>query len=243
LVVITLTIIAIALFYYFYYSGLKSRECSAMQSIYGELNGKIKSMDSSDQFNYTFKILQDLGAANDDIVYISCLDEIIKKSAFEKCLTTFQEKTWISQQGFRPIFFFNLYLYAYKINLLHKHWTNHIAGMLTEVGNFKKLLPASIRSYGITTHQTVQDGGWHFTFLDNTDGEMVLEKYRSWAHSRDAYPGQKIKFDHTTKEEALERFFHDYAVKKVEITEHTHPKYIVDNIDKFQNLIYNKELK
>jgi hypothetical protein len=55
LVVITLTIIAIALIYYFYYSGLKSRECSAMQDIYGEINGKIKSMDNSDQFNYTFK--------------------------------------------------------------------------------------------------------------------------------------------------------------------------------------------
>jgi hypothetical protein len=71
---------------------------------------------------------------------------------------------------------------------------------------------------------------------------MVLEKQRSWAHSKDQYPGQKIKFNHTTKEEALERFFHDYAVKKVTITESTHPKYLVDNLDRFQNCIYKGTL-
>ena len=53
--VITLTIILISILYYFYYSRLKASECSSMTSIYGELNGKIKSIDNSDQFNYTFK--------------------------------------------------------------------------------------------------------------------------------------------------------------------------------------------
>lgn len=48
----------------------------------------------------------------------------------------------------------------------------------------------------------------------------------------------KTKFDHTTKEEAVARFFHDYAVTKVEITEATHPKYIVDNLKDLQNFIY-----
>jgi len=53
--VITLIIILIALLYYFYYSRLRSKNCSSMDSLYGDLNGKIKSIDSSDQFNYTFK--------------------------------------------------------------------------------------------------------------------------------------------------------------------------------------------
>jgi hypothetical protein len=52
---ITLMIIIIALLYYFYYSRLRSKECSTMTSIYGGLNGKIKSIDNSAQFNYTFK--------------------------------------------------------------------------------------------------------------------------------------------------------------------------------------------
>jgi hypothetical protein len=53
--VITLMIILIALLYYFYYSRLRSKNCKSMDSIYGDLNGKIKSIDSSEQFNYTFK--------------------------------------------------------------------------------------------------------------------------------------------------------------------------------------------
>jgi hypothetical protein len=48
-------IILIAFLYYFYYSFLRSKECSTMNSIYGDLNGKIRSIDNSEQFNYTFK--------------------------------------------------------------------------------------------------------------------------------------------------------------------------------------------
>lgn len=53
--VITLIIILIAFLYYFYYSRLRSKNCKTMDGIYGDLNGKIKSIDNSDQFNYTFK--------------------------------------------------------------------------------------------------------------------------------------------------------------------------------------------
>ena len=55
LVTITLMIILIAFLYYFYYSFLRSKECSTMNSIYGDLNGKIRSIDNSEQFNYTCK--------------------------------------------------------------------------------------------------------------------------------------------------------------------------------------------
>lgn len=62
LFVITLIIIIIALLYYFYYagikyiySGLQEKNCSNMNSLYGDLNGKIRSIDSTDQFSYTFK--------------------------------------------------------------------------------------------------------------------------------------------------------------------------------------------
>jgi cell division protein ZapA (FtsZ GTPase activity inhibitor) len=55
LTVITLIIIIIAFLSYFYYSGLRSKNCKTMDGIYGDLNGKIKSIDNSDQFNYTFK--------------------------------------------------------------------------------------------------------------------------------------------------------------------------------------------
>jgi len=55
IVVITLMIILIAFLYYFYYSGLRSRECKTMNALYGELNGNIRSIDTSEQFNYLFR--------------------------------------------------------------------------------------------------------------------------------------------------------------------------------------------
>ena len=53
--VVSLMIILIALIYFIYYRNLKSQNCKKMDSIYGTLNGKIKSIDNSEQFNYTFK--------------------------------------------------------------------------------------------------------------------------------------------------------------------------------------------
>jgi len=55
IMIITLMIILIAFLYYFYYSRLRSKECSTMNSVYGDLNGKIRSIDNSEQFSYTFK--------------------------------------------------------------------------------------------------------------------------------------------------------------------------------------------
>ena len=54
IVVITLVIIVVAFLYYFYYIRLKTGECNNMDSIYGELNGKIRSIDSSNLFDFKF---------------------------------------------------------------------------------------------------------------------------------------------------------------------------------------------
>lgn len=52
---ITLMIMLIAILYYFYYSGLRKRECNNMNALYGDLNGKIRSIDDSELFNYAFR--------------------------------------------------------------------------------------------------------------------------------------------------------------------------------------------
>lgn len=195
------------------------------------------------QHNYITKVLNEIGAEDTDIAYISCLDEILKKSALDYALPHFQDTNALFAHGLRPIFFLDMYLYAYKVNLLHKHWTEHYIGTITEVSNFKRILPATIRQASICTHGRIPDAGWHFTFLDNTEGEMVLEKQRSWAHSRDPMPaGEKLKYDNTTAEEALDKFFRDYKVDIVDITKDTHPHYLVDNVEKYKNLIYKGTL-
>ena len=188
------------------------------------------------QANYLYKIMLDMGADDRDLVYISCLDEIISEDAFNCACERFQgDETY---QGLRPIFGFHLNLFVYKFNLLHKHWQNHVAGMITEFGNFKKILPTTIRDRSIATHSHIENGGYHFTFLDDTEGTKVLAKQKSWAHSRDRYPGQTVKYDHMTIKEALDRMFKDYPHTAVPITYETHPKYIVDNLDKMQHYIF-----
>ena len=55
LVALTLMVILIGIIFYFIYSGLRKRECDYMKSIYGDLNGKIRSIDDSELFNYLFR--------------------------------------------------------------------------------------------------------------------------------------------------------------------------------------------
>jgi len=188
------------------------------------------------QANYLYKVMTDLGAQDSDIVYISCLDEIIKPSAFEEAKTRFAGTE--VYQGLRPVFGFHYNLFVYKFNLLHKRWQEHVAGMITEYGNFKYVLPTTMRDRSMATHSHIQNGGYHFTFLDDTEGEKVLAKQKAWAHSRDKYPGQKVKYDNMTVEEALDRMFKDYPHTIVPITEETHPKCIVDNLEQYQKFIY-----
>lgn len=204
------------------------------------------------QFNYMFKVLTDIGAQDDDIVYFSCCDEILSQDAFNRCFPIFknisQRFTASSYWGthvpnlnnVRPILYFNMYLYAYKFNLLHKHCTEHMCGTITAFENFKKILPSTIRTQFYLTHNIVPNGGWHFTFLDPTDGDLVLQKQKSWAHSRDSRSGnaEGRYYDVESKEEAVRRIFVNYTPKLVDITAETHPKYIVDNLDKLQNFIF-----
>jgi len=205
------------------------------------------------QANYLVKILKHEGAKDNDIVLMGCLDEIINESAFYRGLERFKDKDatydvlcadypmppWVvqSKKQSRPVFGFMLDFYVYKFNLYH---ATKPASMMTEFSTLKTSLPATLRGMGIHTHQHIENGGWHFTFADNTDGEKILSKQRSWAHSKDVASGQKIKFDHTTTQEALERLFYDYPFKKVEITEETHPKYLIDNLEKYKDYLYKK---
>ena len=134
----------------------------------------------------------------------------------------------------RPTFGFFLDTYVYKFNLFCKKIS---VAQMTEFSVLKQMLPSTMRGMSMGTHPSVDNAGWHFTFMDNTDGDRVLQKQKSWAHSRDVIPGQKVKFTHTTKKEALERLFEDLKVTKVPITEQSHPKYLIDNLEKYKDYI------
>lgn len=196
------------------------------------------------QDNYVVKVIRDLGAMDDDIVYASCLDEIIRENAFERGMRNFIPKNAIYQNGLRPTFFFNFYLYKYKVNLMSQHWTQgHYAAIMTEVGNFKKILPATIRHRSIHTHPHISNAGWHFSSIDNGSG-ILLDKIKSWAHSRDTLPDGTKRCDVKNSEEASILVMSDFKKPLSEVivpfTEETHPKYLINNLDKFKDLIYKE---
>jgi len=53
--IITFIFVIIMLLIIFFYIRLRGRNCNVMDSIYGSLNGKIRSIDNNEKFNYTFK--------------------------------------------------------------------------------------------------------------------------------------------------------------------------------------------
>jgi beta-1,4-mannosyl-glycoprotein beta-1,4-N-acetylglucosaminyltransferase len=185
------------------------------------------------QCNFVLQALLDIGAQDDDIVYVSCPDELLRAGTFETVKAHLEP---ITDHGNMPIIMFKYMTYGYKFNLLHKSWEeSDSSGMVSKLSTYKKRLPATLRDQRICTH-LINNAGWHFTFMDQNGGEDILAKQRAWAHSRDYDPNHtKLKFDSSTREEALARFLADYKLVKVDTAPGLQPQYILDNFEKFKN--------
>lgn len=198
------------------------------------------------QAEYLTSILKEQNPDPLDIILFSCPDEILNEEAFKKGKDIFKDnKTYdlysniykrriTNSKDFAPVFGFELDMYAYKLNLFSKKTP---VGCMTQFYNLNKIKHTELRYYALSTHAVIENAGWHFTFLDDTDGEKVLQKYKSWAHSRDNRGGEKY-FDIKSKEEAVLSVFKDYNLLKVEISEKNYPKYLIDNLNKYSSYIY-----
>ena len=202
------------------------------------------------QANYLFKVLKEIGAQDEDLVITTPPDEIIRKEAFYEAAKRFEnplevfDKTdksgRVSVTGIRPVFSFALRMYVYKFNLLAvEHAPQTI---ITTYGNHKKIFPSLCRPLDLVTHAPIDNGGWHFSYHDNTDGERVLAKMKSWAHATD--PGKGLngarRMDAATPTEAIQILVNEFDIKIVPIERGTHPDYIVDNQEKFANYIFTE---
>lgn len=195
------------------------------------------------QGNYPVQVLTEQGATSNDIVYISSLDEIITEDAFNLAMIKFEDdQVYPLISGVtnkvvnhtRPAFGFVLDLYVYKFNF----YSSKIpVAMITEFNVLQKMLPSTMRAWALHTHDSIENAGWHFSWLDNTGGEKVLLKQKSWAHSRDILPNQQVKYTHTSITEALDRLFKDYEIVKVNISKETHPEYLINNLDIYDKYI------
>lgn len=191
------------------------------------------------QFDYLVRILQEQGAKDNDIINISCTDEIIKPTAFQEALRVINSHPPVISWGAEllPVIAYKLDFYCYKINLKANR-PRFIGGMTTPFANFHKLLPSRLRHLVLFTYPPIKNAGWHFSFIDNTDGDLVLQKYKSWAHAKDL-DGGEIRFNYEDKLRAVKRVFDDYQLKEIDMTESSHPKFVLENLDRFNNIIYS----
>jgi len=243
------------------------------------------------QGNYIIKVLQELGAKDDDIIYGGSIDELLKEEAFYEALKLFaapaqwstappkwnfsigslSTKDILSGKALyepyqpeghplelkyfweatgkpqllptkvcRPIVGFHMDWYAYKFNL--KSHIKSPMGLLAEHSTYKQLLPSTMRHMGLSTHKPIGSpsypAGWHFTFLDDSEGDMTKEKQRSWAHSEDKDGTYADWGEINEKEELVLRLFIEHRLQKEEIKPGIFPQFLLDNLDKFKNYLY-----
>jgi hypothetical protein len=100
------------------------------------------------------------------------------------------------------------------------------------------MLPSTLRSCNVATHSHIENGGWHLSYADPGDGDRVLEKYKSWAHSRDPLPNGGTRFQANTKEDALTVLYKEFKLTPVPVAPGTHPQYLIDNLEKYKDYIF-----
>ena len=198
------------------------------------------------QGNHHVKLLQKHGASPKDLVVITPVDEILSAEAFRQIgdlfLNSDEEFPLPSYESngltVRPIVGVYMKYFFYKLNLLH---SVQCCAQVSEYSTFLRISPTVARSLGCTTHGCLQgDTGWHFSGIDDGTGNLIHQKYTSWAHSKDPAHGENNRYyDMNTPEKAKNKIMQDFGevLEKVEISPEHHPAYLIDNQEKFKHLM------
>ena len=116
-------------------------------------------------------MLKAFNANDDDIVFISCPDEMLREESFDMVKNILDQST---DPNNVPIVMFKHWLYAYKFNLLNKTPDQaDTTSMATRCSTYRKTLPATLRDKRICSH-IITDAGWHFCFMDGKDERSNL---------------------------------------------------------------------
>jgi len=169
---------------------------------------------------------------DDDLIMISDIDEIpdpikIKEFQIKNKYACFMQKNFQS-----------------KINLLNisdKYWmgTKIIQKKFIKspqwLRNIKTAKPAFWKFYKPRQPQIICDGGWHFSFLKSP--KDISKKIKSYSHSEFNKPEftDEKKIEERIKNR-VDIFDRNYKYEKMELDD-TFPKYVLENMNKFQNWI------
>ena len=168
---------------------------------------------------------------DDDLIILSDVDEIPDLSK----LHLFKKNKYAV---------FSQKMFNYKINLLNETENNWHGSKICLKKNLKS--PQWLRNLKFKKYpfwridkpknlQIIENGGWHFAYLQNT--ENISKKIKSFAHGEFNQPHlndpEVIKEKINMKKDIFNR---NIKYKKVEI-DNTFPKYIIENKDKFKEWI------
>lgn len=162
------------------------------------------------------------GCNENDFIIISDVDEIPNPS---KLIT-------LKNSNIDDVFEFKQKMYFYFLNMLKE--TNWSGPKSCSYMTLKKISLNSLRQNKHTT-KIIDDGGWHFSFMGGE--KKIIEKIESYAHQEynTSYFKNNVKNNIIGN---MDPFFRGHLTQ-VEI-DSTFPKYILENIDKYSNMIKPK---
>ena len=177
-------------------------------------------------------IVRGLKNANDnDLVILSDVDEIPNLNKLDE----FDRNKYAV---------FSQKMFMYKLNLLNLKENNWHGSKICLKKNFKSpqwLRNLKFKKYPfwridkIRNLQIIQDGGWHFAYLQSP--ESISKKIKSFAHGE--FNKAEISNEENIKlkiEKGQDIFNRGYGLKKVEV-DSTFPRYILENKDKLKKWI------
>ncbi len=171
-----------------------------------------------------------LNCQDDDLIIFGDLDEIPDPNILSSIISSYEyDKTYVFEQK----------MYYYYINLFKEDkWRGTV---LTSYGFLKDKPLNDFRLNGrnsisgIYPFETVENAGWHFSYMGGSD--RVIFKIESGGHQElnNDYIKNNVHNNINTKRDI---FFRGCEMIEVSI-DSTYPKWLVENLDRYPQLINN----
>ncbi len=164
----------------------------------------------------------------DDIIIISDADEIVRASIIENIEGTLCEGSNPVEQALNS--------YYFNIICTNMPWWG---SKIVRRSYLDDATPSEVRFHSPPTSDDcyIKNGGWHYNFFGGA--ERIRLKVQSYAHSECNTPDvtnlDNINRRLRNKEDVLGRL---YEYEEMELTYNNTPKYVMDNLDKFDRFIY-----
>ena len=160
----------------------------------------------------------------DDIIIIEDADEMVRKEIIERLDKTMCEGSNAVQQTLHTCYL--------NWKCTNMPWSG------SKILRYKYVTNPSEHRFHTEATCSIKDGGWHYNYLGGSD--KIKQKIWAYAHQEFNVPSilENIERNLQLKQDVLGR---QYKYEKIDLDYNNTPKYIVDNLDKFDYLLYHGE--